>query len=279
MKLTETANAIEKCIICGNLPLSHLITIGPWSVLECRECGHGVLEPFPDRKELSWLYDNAYFTERYLGPLRRNDSTFTKRIRQEGHRIRFVNRFYKQGRLLDIGCGCGYFLFAAQKAGLQTIGADVTEANRRYIESELDGELLVGELEHLPVEPETFDVITLWHTLEHHPNPAATVQQCLRWLKKKGVLIVDVPNHDSIDAKRYGTSWPDWDLPFHLHHFSEESLRRLLQNAGAKVLTVKTYHSQYIRQRLTHTGILKPFARLIATWYKGGAVLMACQKQ
>jgi len=228
---------------------------------------------------LSNLYDKTYFAERYHEPPRHNDSTFTKRIRQEGHRIRFVNRFYKQGRLLDIGCGCGYFLFAAQKAGLQAMGTDVTEANRHYIESELGGKLLVGELEHIPVDPGTFDVITLWHTLEHHPNPAATVRQCFQWLKRKGVLIVEVPNHESIDAKQYGTSWPNWDLPFHLHHFSEESLRRLLQNSGAKVLAVKTYHSQYIRQRLARTGILKPFARLIATWYKGDGVLMACQKQ
>ncbi|MFZ5761482.1 MAG: class I SAM-dependent methyltransferase [Thermodesulfobacteriota bacterium] len=275
----NAATAIESCVICGGHPLAPLIAIGSWSVQECRQCGHGVVSPFPDEEKLSELYNSTYFRERYHEPLRRDSPAFARRIRQEAHRIRFVKRFCRGGRLLDVGCGCGYFLLAAREAGLDPVGTDLTAANRCYIESELGEKLLVGELTGLPLEAETFDVITLWHTLEHHPDPASSVQQCLRWLKRDGVLIVEVPNHDTIDARKYGPKWPNWDLPFHLHHFTERSLKRLLQTAGAHVLTVKTYHSEYIRQQVARTGILKPLARLIAAQYKGGGVLMACRKR
>lgn len=275
-------HAIEttaRCLVCGGDSFAPLISIGAWTVQKCGQCGHGVVSPFPDYKQLAKLYDDAYFTKRYHEPLRRDNPAFTKRIRQEAHRVRFVKRFCRHGHLLDVGCGSGYFLFAARQAGFHPVGTDLTETNRRYIESELGEHLLVGDLETLPVAAETFDVITLWHTLEHHPDPAGSVRQCLRWLKKDGTLIVEVPNHDSIDAQRYGAQWPNWDLPFHLHHFTEESLRRLLQEVvGLRVVAVKNYRSDYVREKVTRTGILAPFARLIARWYKGSGVLMACRR-
>ena len=275
----KTLTTTTSCVVCGARAFSPVITIASWSVIECKECGHGVVANAPPQQDLESLYDKVYFTTRYHSPLGPNGPAFARRIRQETHRIRFVNRFFRKGRLLDIGCGNGYFLFAARKAGLQAVGFDVTETNRHYIESELGGELLVGDVKSLPLAPDSFDVITLWHTLEHHQSPSDTIQQCLQWLKKKGVLIVEVPNHHSIDARKYGPTWPNWDLPFHLHHFSEGSLRRLLQQAGLPIIAKKTYHSEYIRERLNETVVLKPFARMIASWYRGGSLLVACRRQ
>lgn len=267
------------CMVCGGDHLRPVVVSGPWTVLECQRCRHGVVSPFPDQERLSKLYDSDYFQERYLAPISPGTPAFARRIRQEEHRLRWARKYGKQGRLLDIGCGCGYFLSAAKQGGMEVVGTDVTGANRGYLEQKLQVDFVEGELANLPFADETFAVITLWHTLEHHVNPAATIGQCLSWLKKNGALVVEVPNHDSVDARRYGEKWSDWDLPFHLHHFSQESLRRLLEDAGGQVVAVKTYHSHWLRERLRRTILLAPLARPLARLFTGGSVLMVCKRR
>lgn len=270
---------MEACPVCGNHKLSLIVEIDSWRVLECDACRHGVVSPFPSSEHLSQLYNSDYFVERYLQLFSRADPAFGNRIRHEEHRVRFVKKICRSGSLLDIGCGCGYFVYAAQQGGLQACGSDVVDVNRSYIEEELGCKFLVGALADLPVPEGSLDILTMWHTLEHHPDPAASIRQCWRWLKPSGVLIVEVPNHDSFDARHLGASWPDWDLPFHLHHFSAASLRCVLENAGGEVMATKTYHSQIIRKRLSRTVLLAPFARMIASLLQGGSVLMACRQK
>ncbi len=242
--------------------------------MECANCGHGITSPFPDQTS----YDTAYFRQRYAEPLRPGSREFLRRIRQEAHRVRFVRKHQRQGRLLDIGCGPGYFLYAAAKAGFMVNGSDITESNAPYITTELGLPFYHGRLEQLDFPPAFFDVITLWHTLEHHPDPRQSLRQCMAWLRQDGILAVEVPNHASLDARRYGAAWPNWDLPFHLHHFSAASLRLLTAAMGLRIIAEKNYHSEYIKDRLRRTIVLRPLARLIARAFAGGSILVACRK-
>jgi SAM-dependent methyltransferase len=94
--------------------------------------------------------------------------------------------------------------------------------------------------EALPFDDEAFDAVSLWHVLEHTTDPAAVLREIARVLKPRGVLALAVPNFGSAQARRFGRHWFHLDLPRHLYHFREASLRRQLQEAGLTVIEIRT---------------------------------------
>ena len=89
------------------------------------------------------------------------------------------------------------------------------------------------------LEDHSFDVITMWHVLEHVHDLHGTLDQVQRILKQDGMLIVAVPNHTSFDARHYAEHWAAYDVPRHLHHFSPVSLSTLMQMHSMKVKAIK----------------------------------------
>ncbi|HEY4617874.1 MAG TPA: class I SAM-dependent methyltransferase [Flavobacterium sp.] len=149
-----------------------------------------------------------------------------------------------KGWILDIGAGTGDFLSVAKQNGWQTIGVEPSEkAKAIALKKEVSFVEDTAELEN-----HSFDVITMWHVLEHVPNLDNQIKELKRLLKPNGSLIVAVPNFKSFDAKYYGAFWAAYDVPIHFWHFSKNAIQALFEKEGMqleKVLPMK-FDSFYV---------------------------------
>ncbi|MGA2330382.1 MAG: methyltransferase domain-containing protein [Syntrophales bacterium] len=114
--------ADTRCVLCNSERRALLYQQGHWSVYRCSDCGLGILDPRSDQNERDALYQSSYFQEQYDKGLEPGSSEMKRRLSHEDHRVRFFRGIKKRGRLLDIGCGMGYFLLACRNYGYHVEG-------------------------------------------------------------------------------------------------------------------------------------------------------------
>ena len=139
-----------------------------------------------------------------------------------------------KGSILDIGAGTGDFLFVAKENGWHTIGVEPSEKAKAIAKKK--GVSFVSETSEL--ENHSFDVISMWHVLEHVPNLENQIKELKRLLKPNGTLIIAVPNFKSFDAKHYGKFWAAYDVPIHFWHFSKTAVKMLFEKEEMKLVKV-----------------------------------------
>ena len=136
-----------------------------------------------------------------------------------------------KGKILDIGAGTGDFLSVAKNDGWQTIGVEPNErAKSIAIKKGISFVEQTSELEN-----QSFDVISMWHVLEHVPDLDQQIKELKRLLKPSGTLIIAVPNFKSFDAKHYGKFWAAFDVPIHFWHFSKTAIKLLFEKEEMKL--------------------------------------------
>ena len=136
-----------------------------------------------------------------------------------------------KGKLLDIGAGTGDFLLTANENGWNTIGIEPSEKAKAIAVKK--GVAFSSTTEEL--ESHTFDVITMWHVLEHVPNLENQIKELKRLVKPNGTIIIAVPNFKSYDAKYYGEFWAAYDVPIHFWHFSKTAIKSLFEKEEIKL--------------------------------------------
>lgn len=147
-------------------------------------------------------------------------------------KLKLLNSFpVKKKKVLDIGAGTGEFLAVCKKNNWKVAGVEPNfsarkEAATKKIKLKSDINAFEGK---------RFDVITLWHVLEHIPNLTEYIETLKTLLKKNGRLVIAVPNYKSYDANYYGESWAAYDVPRHLWHFSQEAIHKLFLKYKLKV--------------------------------------------
>lgn len=151
-------------------------------------------------------------------------------------KVKLINSFSDSSKkLLDIGCGTGDFLQEAKNKGWDAKGVEPNKDARTIANSKTNNQIFdVNEL--LSFKENSFDVITLWHVLEHLPKLNEQLDLFKKLLKQNGALIIAVPNHKSFDASYYKSFWAAYDVPRHLWHFSQASIKNLFQRRGMEVV-------------------------------------------
>lgn len=149
-----------------------------------------------------------------------------------------------QKAILDIGAGTGDFLAYCKDNKYSVTGTEPSDAARKVAKEK--GIELFESLDE--ISDRRFDVITMWHVLEHIPNLFECLEQLKEMLKEKGKLIVAVPNFKSYDAEYYKEFWAAYDVPRHLWHFSQKSIRTLFESVEMKVVNIHPlkYDSFYV---------------------------------
>lgn len=153
------------------------------------------------------------------------------------------------GKALDVGCGNGLHLLFLKRLGWDVTGFDV----ENHVDSAVRDAgipMLTGSLESLLPYRGAFALISMWHVLEHLPDPAADLQRIRDLLSHGGTLLIEVPNSESITAKLMRSHWHQWDLPRHLSHFTPESLVRLLSKTGFRANRLSHLHKTTLPQSL-----------------------------
>jgi SAM-dependent methyltransferase len=243
-----TARHRETCPICGAggpqlfCPAVDRLRSdsgAPWRILRCAECGFGWTEPLLREEEVAGLYPPAYLgeierrIEEYLsGSLQKSRSW-----REETEKARLVEGRLSGGRLLDVGCGDGKFLWALDPARWRRVGVEQSRAAVELVRGRIPGiDMHAGDLFHPDLLPESFDVVTFWHVLEHLPDPARALRRAVALLRPGGLVLVSLPSIDSLQAALFRRHWYGFDdVPRHLHHFSRNSLDLLLGGCGLQV--------------------------------------------
>jgi SAM-dependent methyltransferase len=241
------------------------IAPGKWQMVQCRACGAGYLDPRPTQDSIHEAYA-GYYTH---GPAGSGDSGPRSGVktllrngylnREYGYRLRpalslghaiyrrnpyaraWVDKTYRSlpaprlgDRLLDVGCGNGYFLKIAAWLGWQCVGLDF---DPKAIEAATrDGaEAYVGTVPGAPFPPESFAAITLSHVIEHVPDPAETIAGCAALLQPGGMLWLAAPNIEAAGHHEFGRSWRGLECPRHLAVPSFRSLERSVEKSGLRV--------------------------------------------
>lgn len=139
-----------------------------------------------------------------------------------------------KGSILDIGAGTGDFLSVVKENGWNTIGVEPSEKAKAIAKRK--GVSFVEQTSAL--ENNSFDIITMWHVLEHVPDLDNQLKELKRLLKPNGNLIIAVPNFKSFDAKHYGNFWAAYDVPIHFWHFSKTAIKRLFAKEDMELVQV-----------------------------------------
>ncbi|MCE7055351.1 class I SAM-dependent methyltransferase [Algoriphagus sp. AGSA1] len=126
-----------------------------------------------------------------------------------------------KGRYLDYGCGTAELLVKAQKEGWEVTGVEPSTKARNLAISKLEGKVFES-IKHLPSAE--YDIITLYHVVEHIHELRKTINFLIKNLKSDGYILIAVPNPDSYDAIKYGKYWAGWDIPRHLYHFNQQAM-------------------------------------------------------
>lgn len=155
----------------------------------------------------------------------------------------------RSGKILDVGTGTGDFLKQAKISGWATQGTEPNQQAREIAISK--GLSITSSLEEL--KGEKFDVITLWHVLEHVPNLESQIAKLNLLLADNGVLVIAVPNYKAYDAKYYGPYWAAYDVPRHLWHFNKDSFKNLLPKElkpiGVKPMLFDSYYVSLLSEK------------------------------
>ncbi|HEY1380481.1 MAG TPA: class I SAM-dependent methyltransferase [Gemmataceae bacterium] len=210
-----------------------------FAVVRCDECGLHVTSPRPDPATIRQFYPPSYRpTQR---PRERDRSAKFRRLAAAIGRT-------APGRLLDFGCGGGALLAWAAGQGWSVTGIDASADAVAAVRGGLGVRAFAGTLPHPALAAESFDVVTMWHSLEHVHEPLTTLREVRRLLVPGGRLVVAVPNIAGAAFGWFGPAWFGLDLPRHLTHFTPPTLRRMLERAGFRVVAVRPdRHADWLR--------------------------------
>lgn len=254
----------NKCPWCGsnkaqiNLWLKdEFLTKKDFHICECLNCGLLYTMPRPSKEKIGAYYkSDEYYSHQ------ENKKGFVPRLYEAikkinlKHKFRLASRDLPVGKLLDIGCGVGDFLHLAEHNGWQCTGVEPSEEAREIARQRIKGDLLYSEdLEQLP--DQSFDLITMWHVLEHVDDLKWQVAQLQRLIKPNGRIVIAVPNYRSYDGRFYNAYWAAYDVPRHLNHFNKTVLTKIFKTSGLSLVSMDklvwdAYYISFMSEQYKH---------------------------
>lgn len=263
----ETVN----CNLCNSDNYKRLYHIQGVNIVQCNNCGLIYVNPRPSEDELGQLYTKAYYTSQtatgyhdYL----ESGGTIMNSYRP---RLETIEKYKRSGRLLEIGCASGFFLELARERGWQTQGVDISLYATTYARKVLGIDCFTGTLQSANFQKEYFDVVAMWDTLMHLPDPVGTLVEVNRILRQGGVLAMDALNMTCLNVKLFGKHWSVLQkTQEHLYYFSANTIRKLLDKTGFEVIEIQTLPHPISLRDVPPKFCKKPFSLISFLLWKIG---------
>ncbi len=266
------------CPVCGSSEIKQVLQARDYtvsnklfSIAECNACSLRFTQDVPDAAAIVPYYKSSNYishTNTSKGLINRLYQSVRKRTLKQKRNLIEQTTGKRNGNFLDVGSGTGAFVNEMKHRGWQVTGLE-PDADARIVAKKLYNIELkeMNMFSQLPVN--SFDVITLWHVMEHVHDLSAYVQQLKNLLKEEGRLFIAVPNYTSKDAEIYGEYWAAYDVPRHLYHFSPRSVQALMEKHGLRLLQHKPmwFDSFYIS--MLSSKYKKGNTNLIAAFWNG----------
>jgi len=276
---------VHECPVCNSNVFSPFLTCTDFFVSgekfrikECDSCGFKITEDVEDEENIGPYYQS----ERYISHSNTSkgfvNSVYHKvRKHMLGQKRKLVEKVSpgQKGSILDVGTGTGFFLDEMKRQGWQTTGTEKSSDARWFSKSEFGLNVLpTGQL--FGFKENLFDIVTLWHVLEHVHQINANMEAFYKILKKGGALIIAVPNHSSYDAGHYREYWAAFDVPRHIWHFAPEQMKSFGEKFG---FTLSEIHPMpfdpfYVsllseKYKKSKPALLKGMFHGTASWFTG----------
>ena len=200
-----------------------------FAIVQCAGCSFQFTNPRPGVAAIGRYYESDDYVSHNSGAAGLINQVYkVARFFTMRRKVGLLNKLApRRGKLLDYGCGTGHFLAAAKSAGWQVNGLEPNARAREEASQRLGQP--IGQESLMSFQPGTFDAVTLWHVLEHVHSLNETLAQLTALLKPDGVLLIAVPNVESLDAQHYRELWAAYDVPRHLYHFAPKTMAQLLK--------------------------------------------------
>jgi 2-polyprenyl-3-methyl-5-hydroxy-6-metoxy-1,4-benzoquinol methylase len=265
MTITEPVT----CILCAQRgPFRPRGAKGGYAIEDCPGCGLVQLVPTPTPETLRALYEG----ESYFGG-GEGDSGYSQYESQEQEYlatfredVRRIGELVPKGRLLEVGCGYGYFLRCALDAGYDAYGIDLSPAAIEHAAQRYPGRVFRGLLEEAPeLQGQRFDVVFASHLIEHLLDPIAFLRAAGRLLRPGGLVVLVTPNIKSLLARLSGPRWVSFKIPEHVCYYDPGTITELLRRSGYAMRAVDSAYQHYALPFVTSRvrQLLHPLSRLV----------------
>lgn len=277
---------IKNCPICDSVSFSNYLNVQDYTVSnkeftiqQCNKCDFLLTNPRPAEDEIGPYYESKEYishhdeSKDFISKVYKSVRDYTLK-----QKLKFINSLRPtKGSILDIGCGTGNFLQTMKTDGWQISGTEPDSGARNVAGSRV-GVAINSSINDPFFEHKQYDVITLWHVLEHIHQLNDTVDWLKKHLKEDGRIIIAVPNPQSADAVKYGRFWAAYDVPRHLYHFTKRSMANLMEKHAMQIETVKPmwFDSFYVSMLSTkykngHTGLINSVKTGLMSNMKGNS--------
>ncbi|WDE95962.1 class I SAM-dependent methyltransferase [Lentisphaera profundi] len=213
-----------------------------FDIMYCKQCQFAQTTPPLESREIPELYEKYYPHSKTNAAQVRNNFTGmnpTQIADKKGAEGFPIDLLKPSAKLLDVGAGACYFLYAMKLLGFETFGLD-PDPSAKKIAAELDLEVESAFLEDKPFPGMSFDVITANQVLEHTPDPKAFLNAATERLSKNGLIVLSFPNLNSWHRRIFGRFWINWHVPYHINFFTKKSISALAKMSDLEIIDYKT---------------------------------------
>lgn len=265
--LKNSKNFIIHCPICEGketeLFLStkdYFLTQEIFNIVKCKSCNFIFTNPVPELSELFAYYDSPEYISHTV-----KKKNLYGRIYQINRKINLKNKYkivtkYKNsGHILDVGSGTGELLKYFNDKNWNTTGIEPVESARNFAINNYQLDIFPESKLSLFDEAK-FDVISMWHVLEHVYELNERLEELKQILKPDGFMFIAVPNIESFDATHYGKFWAALDVPRHLYHFSRQSFKGLIEKHSFEMIDMypmkfDAYYVSLLSEKFNRKGV------------------------
>jgi spore maturation protein CgeB len=249
------------CPVCKRTDHStFLMRKDGYDLYQCAECQHIFVWPVPTVEVLQHVYSFAAGFQVQPSTVYDENTTAHEKNRES---LRQLERFCRRGRLLDVGCSSGRFLWLAKQNGWPSVCGVELSKDTAQIAKDNGLNVFVGELPAANYPPSSFDAINVGDVIEHVRDPTDLLSQLSALLQPNGAIVLVTPNHDALFPfltlwlhRLFNMPWSHATPPLHLNQFSEKSLTKLLQSSDLKVVH-KRYRGCDLHYELGETHVLR----------------------